>query len=256
MELQHGMPVLRGKPIGYLHREVADLTVAKAKVAVEGKAAEAKADAQRELAVAIVATNVRLNLRRPGMVSQEEMRKNEAEVKVAEEMKNVAREKRELDRADLNLARQALEDHTIKAPFDGVVIERLKNPGESVRAGDPVVRLANMDKLRAWAYVPLEYAFRVKEGQVVDLQLKVSGPRGSRSPVEHKRFRGKITFVDPEVQAVAETAVRIFADFDNPDHELRPGLKAVLTIYLGSEPAPANTAVGVRTPRTPGGLGR
>src|SRR5215211_6417157 len=116
MELQHGMPVLRGKPIGYLHREVAELTVAKARVAVASKATEAKAEAQKELAEAIVATNIRLNVRRPGMVSQEEMRKNEAEVKVAEEMKNEAKEKRELDRADLNLAQQAYDEHTIKAP--------------------------------------------------------------------------------------------------------------------------------------------
>jgi RND family efflux transporter MFP subunit len=255
MELQHGMPVLRDKPIGYLHREVAKLTVAKAEVAVASTATEAKADAQKELAEAIVATNIRLNQRRPGMVSLEEMRKNEAEVKVAEEMKNEAIEKRKLDQADLNLAQQAYDEHTIKAPFDGIVIERLKNPGESVRAGDPVVRLGNLDKLRAWAYVPLEYAFRIKEGQVVDLQLKLGGTRGAPLPIEQKRFRGKITFIDPEVQAVAETAVRIFADFDNPDHDLRPGLKAVMTIYLGSEPAPAptNAAVGARPPI---GLGR
>jgi len=38
------------------------------------------------VALAIVATNERLNARRPGMVSLEEMRKSEAEVKVAEEI--------------------------------------------------------------------------------------------------------------------------------------------------------------------------
>ena len=51
-------------------------------------------------------------------------------------------------------------------------------------------------------------------------------------PIEQKRFRGKITFVDPQIQPVAETAVRIFAEFENKDHELRPGLKGVMTIYL------------------------
>jgi RND family efflux transporter MFP subunit len=252
MELQIGMEAKRNMPIGYLHSEIAELTVEKAKVAVATTATEEKAEAQRELALAIVATNVRLNARRPGMVSQEEMRKAEAEVKVAEAMKNEAIEKRKLDQAELRLAEQARNEHTIRAPFDGVVIERIKNPGESVRANEAVVKLGNLDKLRCWAYIPLEYAFRVKEGQLVDLQLRLGTGRGAPLPIEQKRFRGKITFVDPQIQAVAETAVRIYAEFDNKDHEIRPGLKANMTIYLGSE-GQTNPAVGARTPT---GLGR
>lgn len=253
MELQIGMEARRGKPIGYLHDEIAKLTVAKAKVAVDSTATQEKAEAQRELAVAIVATSKRLNARRPGMVSEEEMRKNEAEVKVAEAMRNEAIEKRKLDTADLALAEQAQVEHTIVAPFDGIVIERIKNPGESVRANEAVVKLGNLDKLRAFAFIPLEYAYRVKEGQIVELQLRLGGTRGAPLPIEQKRFRGKITFVDPQIQPVGETAVRVYAEFDNKDHELRPGLKATMTIFLGSEGQPANPTVGARAPI---GLGR
>ena len=39
---------------------------------------------------------------------------------------------------------------------------------------------------------------------------------GEPLPIEKKRFRGKITFVDPQIQPVAETAVRIRAEFENP----------------------------------------
>ena len=84
----------------------------------------------------------------------------------------------------------------------------MKNPGESVRANEAVVKLGNLNKLRADAYVPLEYAYRVKEGQVVEIQPKITGGRGEPLPIEKKRFRGKITFVDPQIQPVAETAVR------------------------------------------------
>ncbi|SIO21212.1 RND family efflux transporter, MFP subunit [Singulisphaera sp. GP187] len=248
MELQNGMLAQKGKPIGVLHKEIADLTVKKAELLVTNVAAKNKAEAQRELALAIVATNARLNQRNPGMVSLEEMRKAEAEVKVAQEMKNEAIEKQKLDEADLLLARQALDEHTIRAPFDGIVIERIKGPGESVRANEAVVRLGNLDKLRAWAYIPLEYAYRVKEGQIVELQQKLGG-----APIEKKRFRGKITFVDPQIQPIAEVAVRIYAEFDNPDHELRPGAKASMTILLGTEGGAANPTVGSRTPV---GLGR
>ena len=76
-------------------------------------------------------------------------------------------------------------------------------------------------------YVPLEYAYRVKEDQVVEIQPRITGTRGGGEPlpIEKKRFRGKITFVDPQIQPVAETAVRIRAEFPNPDFELRPGLE-------------------------------
>ena len=36
--------------------------------------------------------------------------------------------------------------------------------------------------------------------------------------------------------------MRIYAEFDNKDHELLPGLKARMTIYLTPEDAPAAPA--------------
>ena len=75
---------------------------------------------------------------------------------------------------------------------------------------------AILSKLSADAYVPLEFAFRVKEGQVVEIQPRITHGRGEPLPIEKKRFRGKITFVDPQIQPVAETAVRIRAEFENP----------------------------------------
>jgi len=255
VELWPGMPVAKNGVIGTLHKETAELTVTKAKIAAQNVAAEEKALAQRELALSVVATNIRLNKRDPNMVSQEEMRKAEAEVKVADAMAREAVEQRNLNKADMALADQAVKEHTIHAPFGGIVYERMKNPGESVRANEAVVRLGNLDRLRAWSYVPLGYAYRVKEGQIVEIQPVLEGTRGERLSIEQKRFRGKITFVDPQIQPVAETAVRIFAEFDNKEHELRPGLKAIMTIYLTPDGAPPSspppTTVGSRTAGTP-----
>jgi len=243
MELQIGMPVEKDGQIGMLHDEVARLSFEKAELAAKGDAAEQKALAQKQLAMAIVARNDRLRKRGPDFVSLEEVQKAEAEVNVAVAMQNEAIEKRERDKAEARLAKRALDEHKIVAPFSGVVYERLKNPGESVRANEAVVRLGNLDKLRAWAYVPLDYAFRIKEGQVVEIQLRLEGTRGGPLPIEQKKFRGTIKFVDPQIEPTAETAVRIAAEFDNKDRLLRPGFKAVMTVFLNSEnTVPARTA--------------
>ena len=69
------------------------------------------------------------------------------------------------------------------------------------------------------------------------IQPKIISNRGEPLPIEEKKFLGKITFVDPQIQAIAETAVRIRAEFDNPDFVLRPGLKVQMKIYLDTDVA-------------------
>ncbi|MFO0909644.1 MAG: efflux RND transporter periplasmic adaptor subunit [Isosphaeraceae bacterium] len=250
MELQIGMPVERGKPIGYLKSELADLSVKKAQTAVDRVAPAAKSAAQKELAAAVVAINKRLNERIKGAVSYEEMKKAEAELKVAHAMTIEADELLKSDKVELELAKQALEEHTIRAPFDGIVIERMKHPGERVGQNEAVVQLGNLNVLRAYFYVPAAFAYRVKEGDLVDLQPKSFGG-GAPLAIESKKFRGKVTFVDPQIQPVAETAVRVYAEFDNREHELRPGLKASVTVFLNTGGAAA-AATSAATASGPG----
>jgi len=250
MELQIGMPVKKDGTIGALHDEMAKLTVAKNKLQADAIAPTEKAKAQVYVAASKVARDNRLNARKPGMVSEEEAAEHEGEYRVADAARKEAEENRGIAKAELDLAERTLKEHTIIAPFDGVIIKRMKNPGESVRANEAVVQLGNPNKLCANAYVPLDYAFRVKEGQVVEIQPRITGGRGEPMPIEKKRFRGKITFIDPQIQPVAETALRIRAEFDNPAGDLRPGLMVQMTIFLTSDaaaaasggPAPTQTA--------------
>ena len=250
MELQIGMPVKEGGTIGVLHREVAELTVTKSKLQAESTGPLEKSKAQKEVAASVVARNVRLNERKAGMVSAEDAAKAEGELKVAVAQVLEAKENIGIAEADLKLAQQALAEHTIVAPFDGVIIKRMKNPGESVRANEAVVQLGNLSRLGAEAYVPLDFAFRIKEGQIVEIQPRIAHGKGESLAIEKKRFRGKIKFVDPQIQPVAEEALRIRAEFENPTGELRPGLMVQMTIFLNSEvsasalgePAPTQTA--------------
>jgi RND family efflux transporter MFP subunit len=233
MELQVGMPVKAGGLIGTLHRKFAEYGMRKAELQAKAIAPKEKAMAQEEVAASVCARNKRLNEHRPGMVSAEDVAKAEGELKVATAMIHEAEENQEIAKAEYAVAKQIYDEHTILAPFDGIITRRMKNPGESVRAGDAVVELGNLNKLCADAYVPLEYAYRVKEDQIVEIQPVLTRAGSEPLAIESKKFRGKITFVDPEIQAVAETAVHIRAEFDNPPPwELKPGLKVKMTIFL------------------------
>jgi multidrug efflux pump subunit AcrA (membrane-fusion protein) len=237
MELRLGDPALVSKPIGYLHRETALLTVAKSKVQAEATGAIQKGKAAMEVAIAILAIDKRLNEHRPGMVSKEDSAKHEGDLKVADAQRQEAEENQKVAKAELALAEQVLLEHTIVSPYDGVVIKVYKHPGESVRANEAVVQVGRLSRLAANAYVPLKHAFKVKEGQIVEIRPKVESVGGDKEEIESLRFRGKITFVDPQIQAIAETARRIRAEFENADFRLLPGLKVQMTIYLNDDVA-------------------
>ena len=83
---------------------------------------------------------------------------------------------RDMARGDLEVARARLEQvadllarTSIRAPFDGVVVERLMTPGERAEEGSNVVRLIDQQHLEIVARAPLEYFPFVQRGQLLDI---------------------------------------------------------------------------------------
>jgi RND family efflux transporter MFP subunit len=231
LELDIGREVKKGGTIGKLYSKKAELSLAKTKVAAESVGAIEKAQAQRRQALSVVARNDRMLKRDPLIVPKEDQEKAEAEVLVATAMIKEAEENRNLSRAELDLAKNMLDEHTITAPFPGVIIKRLKNPGESVNAREPVVLMGNLDKLRVFAYIPLENLDRVSEGAVVEFE-PINGRRGAQGTGDRERFRGVISFIDKQIQPEVSPEIRIYADFKNENRRLLPGRKGSLTIYM------------------------
>lgn len=249
MELRIGKEVgKKGDVIGYLHKESADLAVAEARIQAEGQGAVMKAMAQKDLAAAVVLRNKALNKINPNYVSREEYQKAEAEFAVADAAVVEAEDTRKLAAAKLKTAERAAEEHIIRAPFAGQILEEFKHEGESVSAREPIVRLGNLDTVRVWAYIPAQYAFRVTPSTEIIIQ-----PRLGNMKIK-KQYKGVISAVDQSLQAIGEEAVRVYADLDNSQHELRPGMKATMVIYLKPEgtaslasPGPNNQAANVPT---------
>lgn len=87
------------------------------------------------------------------------------------------RSEHDVAQGDLDVARARLAQNSdqlartrVLAPFDGVVVERLMQPGERVADGRVVVRLVNQQRLEVVARAPLEYFAFSQVGE--SLQLK------------------------------------------------------------------------------------
>lgn len=87
------------------------------------------------------------------------------------------RSDRDVSRSELRVAQSRLaqledqlERTSIKAPFDGIVVERLMMPGERVEVGRNVVRLLDQQHLEVITRAPLEYYSYVRPGQKLSIR--------------------------------------------------------------------------------------
>jgi macrolide-specific efflux system membrane fusion protein len=106
--------------------------------------------------------SVKINIRSPGTVSEVELKQLDARVKqlgltaqveerAVEEAKVLALEREE----EIVIAKNDLQDREVKSPLNGVVAEVFHDEGEWLQQGEPIMRIIQMDRLKAEAYVSL-----------------------------------------------------------------------------------------------------
>ncbi len=136
-----------------------------------------------------------------------------------------------------DLARKALEDSVVRAPFAGVVAERLVEPGEMLKPDSVVARIVDVARLRLELNIPETAAASVREGQPVT--FTVAAQPGAA-------FRGAIRHVGGSVRRTARDLV-VEAEVDNRDGRLRPGYFAEARVATGEAKAATVPAAAVRT---------
>ncbi|WP_306250733.1 efflux RND transporter periplasmic adaptor subunit [Parvularcula sp. IMCC14364] len=70
----------------------------------------------------------------------------------------------------LATARQDLNDAVLRAPFDGVVVQRYVDSGATVNSGQPIVRINASGKLDALIGIPASFAARMRIGDTHTLE--------------------------------------------------------------------------------------
>lgn len=185
LNVDHGDIVKQGQVLARLHATQQEAKLARAKAAVlSAEVAVKKADANIVKARAILAQRLEVNRRRQELVSRqvtsaqaaEEAQRDEevakAELLVAESEIEVAKAQLSDARAQLTYENALLEQHTLLAPFDALVVDRQREVGTVIKAGDPIFTLVAVGSLWALAYVDEARAGGIEEGQPAEVRLR------------------------------------------------------------------------------------
>lgn len=142
-------------------------------------------------------------------------------------------------RARVTRASKALADTSVKAPFAGLVAERLVSVGDFVTPGTKVAVVVRVDPLRVELTVPEQFVSVVGVGRPVALQVDAYPGR---------TFTATVRYISPALSA-ATRALVVEAVVANPTGELKPGFFAIAQIEQAGQteallvPAKAVTTV-------------
>lgn len=125
-------------------------------------------------------------------------------------------------RAQYSQAQKALDDTTIRAPFDGYVSARAVAVGEFVTTSTTVATIVRLDTLRLQLLAPEKDVAALAIAMPVQARVAAYGER---------EFQGQTSALNPSVNPDSR-AVLIEAKFANQDKLLRPGMFANARIDL------------------------
>lgn len=143
-----------------------------------------------------------------GGANQREVARQQLEVERAEATIFIEELKREEAQLEFEAAAVILEKYTLNAPVSGYVEIVLTEPGETVEALTPVLRLVSTDPLLLDAAIPAAEAMRLSPGSTVWVSMDLPG---------HEEF-AEATVASLSQVAVGATSQRIVRiTLPNPD---------------------------------------
>lgn len=235
LKLDHGDRVAKGQVLARLNVGEQEAKVAKARAALLiSEANIKKADANLEKTQAVLAQKQAANQRKQALVGRDVVSQQVAEEAVRDEAvakADVAVAQSDLEtakaqlidgRAQLQFEETMLRHRTLVAPYDGLVIERHKELGTVIKAGDPIFTLIADASYWGLAYVDEARAGFIQEGQRVDARLR-SRPQDA--------FTGRVMRIGLESDRVSEER-RVYIKGDNPPPRIYLGEQAEFWITV------------------------
>ncbi len=234
--VQEGDEVAEGQPVGLL--DATDFRLADGQARADLASAEAKAQAA---AVALEAAEVRAKraakLLAGGAGTGSAAEDAALDVDGARAQLQVAKADVGLARARLATADRAVQDATLRAPFHGIVLRVLAQPGDfvSTAGGQGAVQLADLSSLEVDAEVAEVNLGKLRVGMPVEVRLDAWSDRG---------LAGRVFSVRPNVDPAKATAiakVRLAPPAAGTKLTLYPGMNGRVS-FLDRAPDPAALA--------------
>lgn len=147
-----------------------------------------------------------------------------AGLKYAEASEGAVKEQVKAAEIALAITEKDLSDCLVMAPISGVVSNRMKEPGEQGSKGGVVLRIEDLTKLEAVAYIPGQYYSRVTAGST-KLRVSIDGKLAGEYTVTYRS-----PVIDPKLRTF-EVKALMPGDLNKG---LVPGAMADITIVLAS----------------------
>lgn len=200
-----------------------ELDSAAEKAALEGARYRAVMEGQVKTAESRVAGAKEKFRRRDALVQEKFIAAQDrddslAELQMAEASLVEAKDNRRLAVLEERRLQELLEQRRIRAPFNGVVTERLQHAGEIAQVGESaraILRLAQTSPLRVEVVLPLALHGQLRPGMAAQVQVE---------PPLTGRYDAKVNVVDRVVDSASGTfGVRL--ELPNPKGEIPAGVK-------------------------------
>lgn len=194
--VRRGDSVKKGQTLVELDSSVERSTAASAKYRsqMEGRFASAK----NRLEFATKKFERSRDLYTKNFISAQARDEAETEKRLAESELKDADENIQLGKIEHQRAVNQLNLRVLRSPFNGVVMERMLNPGDLAEAGTgrkPIMKLARINPLKVEVVLPLEYYGRIKAGMTG--QVMPEGLGG--------RYPASVKVVDKVIDAASGT---------------------------------------------------
>ncbi|MFN3190539.1 MAG: efflux RND transporter periplasmic adaptor subunit [Aureliella sp.] len=194
IHVTEGQAVQAGQPLVTLDNRAAQAAVDVARIAAQSESAVLQAElAMRAAQSQLARTEIAL---RAGASTDVELmvKQNDYEQSLATYEQQI--ELRKQAQAELKRAQVELERLTLRAPFDGTVVQISAKLGNSIDISEPAVRIADLNTLSVEMHLPLQYFGKIRSQEVY--VLSASAPVDKPIPAIAK-------FVSPIVEPTSNT---------------------------------------------------
>lgn len=114
------------------------------------------------------------------------------------------------------MAQYAVDQRVIKSPIAGIVVHRLKDPGEAVARVEPVFEVIDSSTMKLVFFLSTKHLAILKEGMEAVVVFPELPDLGEQ--------KATLVFIDPQVDS-RSGLYRVRYEFDNRELKIKPGLR-------------------------------